>query len=95
MDNNVIGNTTGAFREKYWGELKDDEKTERTRLYVKRLEDKVSVLEQELHQLKTFFLYHAHLDGRLVQNEVSDLMRKNFSAHSRISLSNDPEKVVF
>ena len=58
-------------REKYWSELNDSERLERTRSEVNRLRSRVSDLTELFYKLSTNFTHHAH-NGEKVMVSVSD-----------------------
>ena len=61
--NKTLGNQMLASREKYWKELKADEKVERMRTVVKRLEERI----ENLKQSEALLMRHSHTeDGSVV-----------------------------
>ena len=56
-----------AKREKYWKELKIEEKVERSRKITKSLRERVWRLENDLSLLKANFVRHNHVEGKVVK----------------------------
>ena len=54
--------TCEAERERYWDEISSEEKTERMRIEVKRMQKKITYLEQIVDRL----LHHSHTDKGIV-----------------------------
>lgn len=95
--NNVAGVGLGAMREKYWSELTDSEKIERTRSQVKTLQWKVEDLENAMYILRKTFIEHSHLEGKVVKNvhEIESHFSPRGASLGRIGDGKGADEVYF
>lgn len=79
-------------REKYWSELTTEEKVERSRLQVQKLQDKIGQLETKLSNLNNKFCNHDHINGKVV---IAHNTEQYTAGEQRLNNRNKPDEVFF
>ena len=83
----------GAERKKYWNELSAEEKIDRMREVIKRMERQLQTANGEVRNLQRELKNHRHLDGDVVYRAGDvDNLRHNTCGDM---LVNDPSKIYF
>lgn len=85
--NNSAKGLGQAMREKYWSELNDTEKIERTRQQVINLMERFQRLEARINGLESNFRTHDHLNGKVVndQNFIGGSSERGLTIGSRLN----------
>lgn len=93
ISNSEIYKTLGASREKYWKELTDSEKIDRMRIVVKRLQESLIYISNQIDDFPNHI--HNSKGEAIVENRLGQVNIGKAGMIMQTSFSKDSDEVFF